>query len=491
MPPLRDPVALGRLRARLEELGFTPAGVRELFGPNAAPPRLQADRSLSVRRLPAGEPVSLAVSLFLLDLPVPAAAAERALSADLERLGLADRDGDELRARVQLAPHEGLLLASDRLGALEEPDASPDHVAGVSPTSITLARLTVRRQVDAALDVGTGCGVQALLAGSHARTVLGTDINPRALAFAAFNAVLNDVANVAWHEGSLFDAVERLRFDLVVCNPPFVVSPDTRYAFRDSDLPADEVSRRLVRGVPAHLAEGGFAHVLCNWGRRAGEGWEDEPRRWVEASGCDALLLHHRSDEPLAYAASWLQLVRAGDPSGYPAALDRWLRLYREQGYEALEYGTVTLRRRSGASWVRAEELRPEAIGPSGAAVEGLFAARDFLAGLGHERALLVQIFSLADHRLEQVERRQEGRSVSEPARLLLEGGLPFAGTIDGPGLEVLSRVDGKRRVGAILEEVSDALGLDRDAFTAVVLPIVRRLVELGFLVPARPESRP
>jgi Methylase of polypeptide chain release factors len=50
--------------------------------------------------------------------------------------------------------------------------------------SVTLASLTVRRDVASALDVGTGCGVQALLAAKHAERVVATDINERALAFA-------------------------------------------------------------------------------------------------------------------------------------------------------------------------------------------------------------------------------------------------------------------------------------------------------------------
>ena len=56
-----------------------------------------------------------------------------------------------------------------------------DHVLGVSPASTSLAQLTIREPVDRALDLGTGCGVQALHLSTHAGTVVATDVNRRAL----------------------------------------------------------------------------------------------------------------------------------------------------------------------------------------------------------------------------------------------------------------------------------------------------------------------
>ena len=88
---------------------------------------------------------------------------------------------------------EGLILARDR------PDpvtfvVQPDHVLGVSPPALLLSRLTVRQAAGRVLDLGCGGGVQALLAARHAESVVGVDLNPRALAFARFNARLNGVA---------------------------------------------------------------------------------------------------------------------------------------------------------------------------------------------------------------------------------------------------------------------------------------------------------
>ena len=99
-------------------------------------------------------------------------------------------------------------------------------VAGIHPPSVTLAKLTVRRPVARALDTGTGNGIQALLASRHARAVTATDVNPRALAFGRLNAGLNGVENLELREGSYFEPVEGERFDLLTCNPPYVISPE-------------------------------------------------------------------------------------------------------------------------------------------------------------------------------------------------------------------------------------------------------------------------
>src|SRR6476646_7770124 len=109
-----------------------------------------------------------------------------------------------VRALARIVPHDELLIASDRRVAHGEPE-QPDHVAGVHGPSLTLSHLTVRRPVERALDMGTGSGVQAILASRHSDHVVATDLNERALNFAAFNAVLNGVENVEFRTGSFFE----------------------------------------------------------------------------------------------------------------------------------------------------------------------------------------------------------------------------------------------------------------------------------------------
>lgn len=104
----------------------------------------------------------------------------------------------------------------------------PHCVTGINPTTVLLAQMTIRRPVQTALDVGTGNGVQALLAARHACRVVATDINPRALNVTAFNALLNGVANIECRRGSFYEPVDGEIFDFISINPPFVISPETR-----------------------------------------------------------------------------------------------------------------------------------------------------------------------------------------------------------------------------------------------------------------------
>ena len=105
----------------------------------------------------------------------------------------------------------------------------PDYVLGVSPASTSLAQMTMRTPVDSALDLGTGCGVQSLHLARHARRVVATDVNPRALQLSRLTAALNQV-EVDIRDGSLYEPVAGERFDLVVTNPPYVMSPPTTQA---------------------------------------------------------------------------------------------------------------------------------------------------------------------------------------------------------------------------------------------------------------------
>ena len=175
----------------------------------------------------------------------------------LYALGLVSNEAERVRATVRLLPHGDYYLASDLFGG----EPSRDWVAGIHAPSVTLAKLAVRRSVEAALDLGTGCGIQALLAAKHSAQVVATDVNERALAFAAFNAALNGIDVVELRQGHLFEPVAGERFGLLVANPPYVISPDATYTYRDSGVPRDELCRRIVRTAPEHLAEGGFAHV--------------------------------------------------------------------------------------------------------------------------------------------------------------------------------------------------------------------------------------
>ncbi len=231
----------------------------------------------------AGDDLSVLARLFALGASVAREAAAAALApvglTALEQAGILEAGNDgRVASPMRITPHDGLVFLHD------PPDSSgpSDQVAPVGPASKTLASLTIRAPVDLALDLGTGCGVQALLLARHARKVIATDVSERALSFARTNAAMNGVENIELRRGDLFEPVRGERFDLIAANPPFVISPETSHVFRDSDLAGDDVSRQVVAGAGDHLKEGGYATVLCEWLQSGGDAWRDAPERWVE-----------------------------------------------------------------------------------------------------------------------------------------------------------------------------------------------------------------
>src|SRR5207342_3276881 len=220
--------------------------------------------------------------LLLLGVPVDRARVEGhvggALREGLENTRFLVHDGDVVHGAARLVPHDELLIASDHAAAAER---HADHVPGVHRPSVALAHLTVRGQGERALDLCTGNGIQAILLAAHAERVVATDVNVRALAYAAFNAALNGVGNVETRRGSFFEPVEGEQFDLVVANPPYVVSPESAYLFRDGGMSGDAVSEHVVRATPAALAPGAFASVLIAWALDPDDPAE-RPRRWLE-----------------------------------------------------------------------------------------------------------------------------------------------------------------------------------------------------------------
>jgi methylase of polypeptide subunit release factors len=423
--------------------------------------------------LQSSDRFSTLVRLLVLGVPVGTAEAEAALDAiapaRLERAGVLVSEEDSVRAAIKLVPHGDLLIASD-------PDRGDDHdwVAGIHAPSVTLAKLTVRRPARRALDVGTGSGVQALLAARHSETVVATDVNPRALQYAAFNARLNGIENIELREGSFFEPAAAARFDLIVSNPPYVISPDSAYAYRDSGLPADEVSRNVVRAAAEHLEEGGFAHVLISWAHAEGQDWREPVEAWLEGLGCDAWLLHFGSDDPVTHASGWL---RPTVPERFEEALDRWLDYLRASGIQAVAYGGVVLRRRSrGRPWLRADSVALEREG-AGLHVARVFQAQDVLERLPADEALLdLRLALIPEHELEQTLAVSEGRLEVQRVVLSLTRGLGFHVGLDEHTLRLLPLLDGTRRLRDALDE----------PYATAAIPAVRRLLELGFL-----EARP
>ncbi len=74
------------------------------------------------------------------------------------------------------------------------------------------------------LEIGTGCGLSALLNASRnpSNYVLGIDLNPKAVQNAAYNAAHNRIKNASFIHSDLFSNAPNLRFDAILFNPPYL-----------------------------------------------------------------------------------------------------------------------------------------------------------------------------------------------------------------------------------------------------------------------------
>ena len=455
------------------------------------------DAQCALRRTAEESPLHSLIRLFILGVEVNEEDMRLALvPADVESLvdsGLLDRSDLGIRATARLAPWKNLFLLSDFLPA-EGESLSPDFVmSGASPSSLSLARITFRDRVSVVLDLGTGAGIHALLAATHAEHVVATDTNPRALNFARMNALLNGIGNISFRLGSFFEPVRDEKFDLIVSNPPFIISPESSLMFQNPGMGGDAVSELMVRQSPAHLNDLGRAVSLISWHHEDESDWSKRPSEWATGSGCDLWLLRATSESPLGYAANALRQTEALRSASYGKQLDRWLDYYRNQGIGRLALGAAILRNRHAArNWIHCEDLAGAAVATdAGEQIQRVFAAEDFLAALASDEDLLDRRVALhPDHVLEQKLVAGEDGWVSQALILLPAKGIERRASIDPRVLMFLSQCNGSRTVREMIAAVGERDRTDFAAAATVGLPLVKRFLRAGFLVVSDAEKQ-
>ncbi len=488
-----------RLREAFASAGYTYDGVGDLLGPAALAALSREQLVPAERATRGGSPLETLVRLFTLQRPAPEVAARAALPlADCLAAGIVTARGGEVHALLDLRPYRAddadWWVASDLMPGLGDgapADPLPaDHVLGVGGASTTLAGITVRPPVGGALDLGTGCGIQALHLATHADRVVATDANPRALAMARLTAALSDV-RLELRAGSLFEPVAGESYDLVVSNPPFVVSPRGRFTYRDAGLAGDALAPLLVGEAPAHLNPGGWCQLLANWLHVDGQDWRERVAGWVAPTGCDAWVVQREVLAPEEYVETWLR--DSGDDRGprYHALYGDWLDEFARLGARAVGFGWITLRAGGSARpHLRLEEVRRPVDQPLGAEVEGWFARRDWLAATD-DRALLAAALRPHPRLVLDREARLGGGWTPSAQAVRVDAGLRDGGPIDDLGAAVLAGCDGARPLAEVLGAAAEAAGLDSLAVREGAVGAVRALVERGLLQPPRHADPP
>lgn len=498
VPPLFDGDGIDRLQTALA--GFTVDGVHDLLGLAGQAALARGDLAGARRHVPSGDRVATLVTLFLLGGNVDEAAARAALAPlPLEAAaaaGLVSASAGSVRALLDVRPYsadgagDGAWWVVSDFGSDVRPGPlAPDHVLGIGAASLTLAQATVRAPVARALDVGTGCGIQALHLAGHAGSVTATDISPRALRLAATTAALS---GQAWdlREGSLLDPVAGERFDLVVANPPFVVSPGLSaasggYDYRDSGLAGDGVCRALLQDLPSVLAPGGVAQLLANWIIPVDGTWAERVTDWLDGRGCDAWVWQREVADTGEYVAMWLR--DAGEVPGterWARRYDEWVDWFAAAGVAAVGMGLVTMWQTDAEPVVRCEDVPQPVEQPAGADIGRWVARQRWLAATDDEELLDTALrcadgVVLTSHALRGAEGWQ-----TQLRQLRQSHGVRWELEVDEAVAGVVAVCDGTVALRVPVSVLAAALGEPPDEVATALVPVVRDLTARGFLEP-------
>ncbi|MGW4347743.1 DUF7059 domain-containing protein [Streptomyces sp. NPDC004690] len=496
LPAADRPDVAARLRDALLAASFTADGLLDLLGAPAYAALARSETVPALRATRGDTPLELLVRLFLLQQPVSHARVADVLPVEecLETGWLVRAGQGELAATVDVRPYGGLdgedwFIVSDLgcavggaggIGSREE-----GVVLGVGGASTTLAGITVRTPVGSALDVGTGSGIQALHAGRHATRVTATDVNPRALHITALTLALSGAPAADLRQGSLFEPLrEGETFDLIVSNPPFVISPGARLTYRDGGMGGDDLCRTIVQQSGERLNEGGFAQFLANWQHVEGEDWQDRLRSWVPR-GCDAWIVQREVQDVTQYAELWLRDSgdHRDDPAEYQARYDVWLDEFEARKVKAVGFGWITLRRTDSAEPVITVEEWPHPVEqPLGDTVRAHFERVAYLRD--HDDAALLDDYFRLAREIVQEQVGLPGAEDPEHVVLRQHRGMRRATTVDTVGAGFAGVCDGTLSAGRILDAIAQLVGEDPVLLRDRTPAQIRLLVEQGFLEP-------
>ncbi|MGZ6733263.1 MAG: methyltransferase, partial [Nocardioides sp.] len=433
--------------------------------------------------------------LFLLQTPVSHEQAEEALPGLVDKLsveGILAQSVGEVAARLDVRPYAAddthLWVVSDLTPGLDglPQRVGSDHVLGISSASTSLAQLTLRNQVGRSLDLGTGCGVQALHLATHSDQVVATDVNRRALWVTRFNAALNGVADkIDVRDGSFFEPVAGERFDLIATNPPFVISPATgeRLVYRDSGLPGDRVVEDIVRAAPSLLADGGWCQILANWIISKEMPWDERLAAWMEGNEeqADAFVVQREILDPASYVELWLKDAGHHPSTGaahiddYRHRYETWLDWFERQGIEGVGFGWINLHK-SNAAIPRHDFLEwPYEV------------EQPIAPALGAWGEVAHAEVGLGDRLVRPNDIQQEtlgAPGAEDPSAVVLrqQRGLRRARQADTVEAALVGACDGDLTLGQILDALAEILEADAAETRATYLPVAQELVREGFL---------
>ncbi|MBW8172131.1 class I SAM-dependent methyltransferase [Ornithinimicrobium sp. Arc0846-15] len=498
-PPTVPAEVAPRLRAGLIAANYTVDGLDEILGDRASAALHRGQPLLALRQVrESAQPAATLARLWVFNDPVAGEDLETALpqvSADeLVDAGLVLLVDGQFVGTCDLRPYgeetSQWWVVSDLGENVVDGPLPTSHVLGVGGASSTLASWTPRPGVVKALDIGTGCGVQSLHLAAHTQSIVATDLSQRALAYAQITGALSGLS-LDLRLGSLFEPVGDEQFDLVVSNPPYVITPRrdgvALYEYRDGGMVGDGIVQHLVENMADRLKPGGIAQLMGNWetgpGVSGGDKWQTRVSGWVEGSGLDAWIIQRQTQDTAEYAETW---ARDGGHRPGTAEFEQvyvdWLADFAERGVEEIGFGIITLQKPADdrPAWFSAEAIGHQVASPVGPTILAGLRARSWLAH--HDDAEVLSVpWSVAS---DVTEERTFIPGESDPSAIILRqgGGLRRAIQLDTVMAGLVSALDGELTPDQLISGIALLTEVDADAAKASAMPVLRGLIADGLL---------
>lgn len=408
-------------------------------------------------------------------------------AAPLIACGLLTESGSNVKAEAALVPVAHLLMLRDLHANMTGGKIRDDHVLGVGLASLAVNELTPRQRVNKVLDIGTGQGIQAIAASTHAAKVVATDVNQRALNFAAMNGALAGATNIDFRLGSFLEPVkgEEGTFDLIVSNPPFVIRPPDKVVGFSAGLSGDQAVEHLLRESPKFLAENGYCVYLGNWYHSNESDWTARPKQWLAESGCDAWMIQFQHKTPSDYANHWIRETTESE-SVDSAEMERWMKYYATLGIGAISFGAFILRKRKGENWIR-EDVIPKEFrrGDAGEQIRQIFHGETLARSLRPEDLLKLKLKAAPD--IDSIRAEQLGREGWKTSRheISHRRGFVMPIGVDETLCGLLAACNGSKTVAEVVGQIAAKTGVDRAFALTQAARVTDRLLRTGYLIEA------
>ncbi len=321
-----------------------------------------------------------------------------------------------------------------------------------------------------------------MIAEPFASTVIAVDVTERCTIFAEFNRWLNGTARVDVRQGDLYAPVEPLSFDRIIAHPPYVPALSQSLIYRDGGESGDDLLRRIVEGLPRHLARDGTFHVLSIGMDTADASYEARVRQWLghAAPEFDIVFALGSRMSPAEFARSLV----AKRPGSGPEDLERWMELFGRLSISDVVYGALVARRfnpSSGAPQTRRVFAGERTDADSFLWLLNWFTRMrrpDFAEALLGSRPILS-----SDSQLHVDYRVRDGRFTPQMFRLLNEGArFRVQLETDGWIVALLNALDGSRTVADVYCEARTAKSLPEGFAQQDFVQMVALMIERGFV---------